>query len=382
LEKTAFEADQQRELLGRQKVSALPGQREQIVSQIKEFESMSTANKAMARLLKNENPYALATREAEIALMEDPEQQRAGTESLQDLRMQRDKDLQVVQTEQVRLARREAILQAQMPAAERKEEQERQMRAAHQSVDMAVAKGTPLAQAIRDAGNQFQVEKADLAKNVLAARGAGVWQAQIEFARLPTERQTTQQAGKIADRYGVSPKDVLEGAKLPNRPGVEVNINSPSERKDIAEERSQLDMLSRIAELYNPGFVGPADSRLGYLKSATGTIKQQEAEFRSAVTLMRAQLRKFYFGTAQSKQELQGSLEAIPDLTMTDPQFEASLRQTRENVRSILARRGEVMEQSGVRAPKGKSFSDRYDELHASGKDKAAIFQQMQREGY
>jgi hypothetical protein len=216
----------------------------------------------------------------------------------------------------------------------------------------------------------------------MAARGAGLWEAQNMFAMLPSDRQTPQEAARIATLLGVSAKDVLEGIKNPNKPLVDINMNSPSERKDIAEERSQLDMIARIAELYNPGFVGPVDSRVGYLKSATGAIKEQEAQFRSAVTLMRAQLRKFYFGTAQSKQELAGSLEAIPDLNMTDPQFEASLQQTRENVRSILRRRGEVMEQSGVRNPKGKSFSDRYDELKKAGHDKDAIFRKMQQEGY
>ena len=165
---------------------------------------------------------------------------------------------------------------------------------------------------------------------------------------------------------------------------MEINQNAPGERKDIAEARSQLDMIGRIDTLYDPSFVGPLDSRLGRIKSFTGTIKEQEAEFRSAVTLMRTELRKFYFGTAQSKQELQGALESIPDLNMSNPQFTASLKQTKQNVQSILQRRGEVMEQSGVRNPQPKSFNTRYEELKKSSQKmtESDIFKQMQTEGY
>ena len=211
---------------------------------------------------------------------------------------------------------------------------------------------------------------------------------QQQFGELPDEEQTVQKAAGLIKTSGfkdVAVDDVLKANPTKfKRASTEVNINqnSPGERKDIAEGRSKLDMIDNIKALYSPNFVGPVDTRMGRIKSLTGTIKEQEAEFRSGVKLMRAELRKFYFGTAQSKQELTGALEAIPDLDMSDPQFTASLKQTERNVNSMLSRRIETMEQSNVKAPKGKPMKDRYKELEQSGKSKDAIFQQLDEEGY
>ena len=211
---------------------------------------------------------------------------------------------------------------------------------------------------------------------------------QQQFAELPDEEQSVQKAAGLIKASGfkdVQVDDVLKANPTKfKRASTEVNINqnSPGERKDIAEGRSKLDLIDNIKTLYSPNFVGPVDTRMGRIKSLTGTIKEQEAEFRSGVKLMRAELRKFYFGTAQSKQELTGALEAIPDLDMSDQQFTASLKQTERNVNSMLSRRIETMEQSNVRAPKGKPMKDRYKELEKSGKSKDAIFQQLDEEGY
>lgn len=247
LEQTAKEADGQRERLSRLAVSALPEQKARAVTQIKELESMSLANRAMARLLKDENPYAIAAKESALALLDDPKQLADETAALDNLKTQRERDLKAVEDEQARLARREAILQSRLPAAERKEEQERKLRMAHQAVDEAVMKGLPLAKAVREAGEQFGVDKAALAKNVMEARGSGLWEAQNAFAVLPAARQTPQEAGKIASQYGVSAKDVLEGIKNPNKPLVEV---STYDRKQNVQEAGQLANVNQsISEL-------------------------------------------------------------------------------------------------------------------------------------
>jgi hypothetical protein len=212
---------------------------------------------------------------------------------------------------------------------------------------------------------------------------------QQQFASLPDAAQSPQKAAALIKQSGykdVNVDDVLLANPLKFKKAaaeVTINQNSPTERKDVAEARSQLDALDNIEHLYDPGFVGPVDSRLGRIKSLTGVIKDQEAEFRSGVKLMRAELRKFYFGTAQSKQELTGALEAMPDIDMSDAQFRAAMKETRRNVTSGLGRRIESMEQSNVRAPKGKSLGDRYKEIEQGGKlTKDQIFQQLKNEGY
>ena len=202
---------------------------------------------------------------------------------------------------------------------------------------------------------------------------------------MPVDQQTPQQAGAIASKHGIGAQDVLLGIKDPNKALVQINQNSPGERKDIAEARTQLDTLNNIDVLYDSTFVGPVDSRIGRVKSLTGTLKQQEAQFRAAVELQRTELRKFYFGTAQSKQELKGALDAIPDLNMTGPAFEAAQNETRRKVTSMLRRRAEVMQESGVRAPGAKpSLNERYKQLkqldeQASDRD---IFSVLEKEGY
>jgi hypothetical protein len=209
--------------------------------------------------------------------------------------------------------------------------------------------------------------------------------AQNEFAKLPDAQQTVQQAGVIATKHGVGSQEVMLGIKNPNRALVEINQNSPGERKDIAEGRSQLDTIAQVETLFDPSFVGPADARVGRIASFTGLIQEQEAEFRSAVTLQRTELRKFYFGTAQSKQELQGALESIPDLNMSDAQFKASVKETKRRVTSILSRRAQVMRESGVRTPGEKpSMTTRYHQLKKIAPDSTEqeLFSLLREEGY
>jgi len=257
LEQTAQEAEKQREQLSRMAVSALPGQKDVITGQIKEFESMASANRAMARLLKAENPYALAQREAEIALLDDPKEKASAQQALEQLQGQRDDDLKAVNDEKARLARREQILQGRMPAAERKEEEERRMRMAHQAVDTAVQRGTSLTVAVREAGSQFSVDRGELAKNVMLARGSGIPEAQMDL--LSQARRFRQQNGREPEpgevntmlsqtmkRYpGVKGEDVLAALKDPNRPGVAVSLYDP---KQTIKEAGQLANVNQAVE--------------------------------------------------------------------------------------------------------------------------------------
>lgn len=152
-----------------------------------------------------------------------------------------------------------------------------------------------------------------------------------------------------------NPKEVVPNAPEP-RAATEINFGkpaSPGERTAIAEGRAQIDALDNMMSLYSPDFVGPVQGRIGKLSAATGLgLSKEEASFRSAAKTQAAELKRFYFGTAQTVTELKNSLESIPDVNMPEEQFRASIIETKKNIERILKRKEEVLEQSGLRVPK------------------------------
>jgi len=128
-----------------------------------------------------------------------------------------------------------------------------------------------------------------------------------------------------------------------------VNINNLGKipATDIAETRAGIKALERIELLFNPSFVGQVQGRLGASKAFLGTISQDEAQFRSALRTFQLEARKFFLGTAQSKQELEGLFQAIPDLKNSDPQFTANMKETRKNMERKLR---ELEKLGGVQA--------------------------------
>src|SRR3989304_2268461 len=174
-------------------------------------------NQAVMRLLEDENPYRLAQIAQDAEVMQNDTLKRQTEKNLQALTEQRDKDLTMIEAEKVRLLREERILHTQIPAAERKEEEERRLRMAHHWVDLAVLRGASLSGAIREAGTQFNVNKNDLAKGVMEARGAGLPEAQIRLGALvgrgegsPEElRKLTNQVQK--EFPGLKAEDIMAG---------------------------------------------------------------------------------------------------------------------------------------------------------------------------
>jgi hypothetical protein len=283
LTQTAQEAEQQRESLARRAVSALPGQKEVIDRQMNEYASMAKANRAMARLLKDENPYMIAAKESDAHLIDDPGKRQAALADVETLKRQRTTDMALVENEKTRLARRETILNGLMPAADRKEEEERTLRMASQSVLEALHAGVPMTAATREATKQFGVNPGALVKNVMEARGAGLWEAQNTFAMLPAASQTTQQAGKIAQRFGVSAKDVMEGVVKPSGGGPGGGLDS----KDLQQMfTSVVNTAAKISGESGMRFSTGAD---GTAQFEMGTIKDPKKLSEQMVMLAETQ---------------------------------------------------------------------------------------------
>jgi hypothetical protein len=189
-------------------------------------------------------------------------------------------------------------------------------------------------------------------------------------------------------------KSIVEGK------GVSVNIDnrkpgSPTERIKVAEARANLDGIKNIKSLFKPEFVGPLEGRTGTIRAKT-KITKEEAKFRSAVKTNAAELKRFYFGTAQTATELRNSIEAIPDVNMSDELFQASLEETEKNIERGLFRTIESVFQSGLRppvdtnaqTPQGNtpaptvSFDARFNQLVEEGNTKEEAFTIMKGENF
>lgn len=248
LEQTVQQVDQQRHSLAQRLAVALPGQREAIQTQLSELDAMSRANSALVRVLKDENSYELSTRRAALDLMTDPAERATAEKAVETLESQRAADLKIIEGERARLLRRQTLLQGRIPAAERKEEEERNLRHAHMMVDRIVHDGGSLSVAVREAADQFHVNKQELAKQVKEARGLGVQEAQmalleaVQSSRRVNRREPDHTElnrmllGVLRTHPGVKGEDVLSVLKDPNKPMVSIdNRQETASAKKIGE---------------------------------------------------------------------------------------------------------------------------------------------------
>lgn len=163
-------------------------------------------------------------------------------------------------------------------------------------------------------------------------------------------------------------------------PTVSVNIGE-GERKERTEALTLLSSLKNLKETFKPEYVGMLDSKLGKITSTLNLIGQGESDFRSNAQLLRTELRKFYFGTAQSKQELEGALESLPSLDLGDTQFLSSVKASVGKVQRYIVAQDQVL-QEAARKPK-PTAADRYTFLTEKlGADKDTAYAVMHDEGY
>jgi hypothetical protein len=242
----------------------------------------------------------------------------------------------------------------------------------------------------------------------LATTNANAQVAQNNIPKSAADTATAQAHAKVAK--ATIPGQIAKGSELPRRElptdteggfqvqelqpngvwttigvgkkkaGVEVNLG-PAAQKDRAEGLASLRTLNDVLTNWKPKYTGPADSWIGAIKSTLGFISQPEADWRSSVALLRAQLRKFYYGTAQSKTELAGGIEALPSADLGDQAFPASIEANKKKVRQMLQAQEAVRQEQLI---KGKpSAADRYKFLTTTlGADEKLAHEIMSDEGY
>jgi len=141
-------------------------------------------------------------------------------------------------------------------------------------------------------------------------------------------------------------KDLLSKVKFTEQKINQLGKGYPASiAKAIANDKAALMQIKRIEAKLNPEFTGIAQGReihaiplLG-LGPDTGRKlpffkkrSKEEFQFRSDVGLLKVQLRKHFFGSTQTKLELEGSLASIPDVTQVDEMFAAALETTKQNI--------------------------------------------------
>lgn len=230
-----------------------------IVKQIRELEATSKANQAIADNLQLFNPFKGA--ELQLAATLDPTKKQAYTDWAKD----RDSAMGELKDEQLRLTSLNRVKQAQVRATTPKAQQEINDVQAGQAYAQAIGSGWTKG---RDAwfnqyGDAYHASAkgfGDQTKFLDESSGMrNTTAAQNEFAVLPNERQTAQEAGRIGKKYQVSAKDVLEGIKKPNQPLVQIGGQEKEEAKKVGAGFGEQYMAINQADMASAGRLAKLD---------------------------------------------------------------------------------------------------------------------------
>lgn len=130
-------------------------------------------------------------------------------------------------------------------------------------------------------------------------------------------------------------------AKTPEKP-------TAGEREALATDTASIEGLQRLGALYKPEFVGPVRGHLGEFNAKTGMITPGEAQFRASVAEVTNTTIRALTGSALSTNEQDRIIRQIPAVTDQPVVFEAKMKQTMANLRTLAERRREILTNTGV----------------------------------
>lgn len=130
-----------------------------------------------------------------------------------------------------------------------------------------------------------------------------------------------------------------------------------TERTNIASTRADIEMYDTLKDIVtkNPHWVGFGKDSQSKIEGIMNTMPQDQQEFYSSMRLNKLKDTKFFLGTAQSKQEAQNAVAAIPDISMGSKQLLGAIEATKKNKQRMLDRTMEVLRQSGLKVPEDAS---------------------------
>lgn len=134
-------------------------------------------------------------------------------------------------------------------------------------------------------------------------------------------------------------------------------LPTATERAELSRDVTALDQSARIKNFYKPQFVGPLSGGIGGaaagLGGPLGAVRRAvtgpgESDFKSALATYRNAVINALSGAAVSESEAKRMQQQIPHEGDPSEQFEAKMRQTEENLRSVARRRRQIYGETGL----------------------------------
>ena len=159
--------------------------------------------------------------------------------------------------------------------------------------------------------------------------------------------------GTIKQRYPGTPFDATKITNPDKKHTQTVTLLSPTERANIAEERTLVSQLDKVIESFDPSYVGMLDSRLGDVGQMTSTLSAKREMWLQESRAFLAEARHKIFGASLTGSEKEAALSELPNERMGDKQWPAAAKAWRDKWGMLIEQRLRVANQS--KAPAGKA---------------------------
>lgn len=157
--------------------------------------------------------------------------------------------------------------------------------------------------------------------------------------------------GKTKQKYPGVPFDATKITNPDKKHTQTVTLLSPTERANIAEERTLVSQLDKIIENFDPNYVGMVDARLGDLGQMTATLGAKREMWLQESRAFLAEARHKIFGASLTGSEKEAALSELPNERMGDKQWPAAAKAWRDKWGILIENRLRVANQS--KAPAG-----------------------------
>lgn len=163
----------------------------------------------------------------------------------------------------------------------------------------------------------------------------------------------------VKQKYPGVPFDATK-IENPDKKGKQtITLLSPTERTNIAEERTLVGQLDKIIESYDPNYVGMFDSRVGDVGQMTSTLSAKREMWLQESRAFLAEARHKIFGASLTGSEKEAALSELPNERMGDKQWPAAAKAWRDKWGNLIEQRLRVAGQA--RTPNGQPTRPQVD---------------------
>ena len=163
----------------------------------------------------------------------------------------------------------------------------------------------------------------------------------------------------VKQKYPGVPFDATK-IENPDKKGKQtITLLSPTERTNIAEERTLVGQLDKIIESYDPNYVGMFDSRVGDVGQMTSTLSAKREMWLQESRAFLAEARHKIFGASLTGSEKEAALSELPNERMGDKQWPAAAKAWRDKWGNLIEQRLRVAGQG--RTPNGQPTRPQVD---------------------